>query len=115
VCAAALRPPRATAPRSRIDAAAVEGALAACELEVEQPDVRALLETLSPAEHAATAAFRLDLAIAAAVSRHDYARLADLLRRVDGHAESVLVLHARELLGRLAIGLSHVGRPQALA
>jgi len=108
LCAASLRP-RRRAPSpihpkllDRVDSVD-EGGLA-----VEQPHVREALSALPRWHYERLAAFRLDLAIAQAVRHRRYQQLAELVTCVDesGRGASVLLVQAKELLVRLALGLS---------
>ena len=108
LCAASLRSigsrSSSTRPRSPgLDELDLDG-----ELALDHPDVLQVLATLSPAERDETRAFCCDLAIARAVRLRRYGPLAELLSRLDdtGYATSRLVVHAKELLVRLAAGLS---------
>ena len=108
LCAALLRPTRSRPSATWPDYAGLEEIVSNGELTIDQSDVVRVLATLPRAEHARLSGFGLDLTIAQAARRRQYGELDELLRRVgeSGYPNSPLVTHAKELLVRLALGLS---------
>jgi hypothetical protein len=106
--AASLRPMNVQSCSIRSACADLDETILEAELAVDQSDVQRVLATLSTSEYRELGAFRLDLAISQAVRRGQYGPCAELMRRLDesGYAASPLVMHAKELLVRLALGLS---------
>ena len=112
LCAASLRPMPAV-----LATAANTGFVLDSGIEVEQPDVEQVLGGLSDAERGQVGPFLLDLALAGLVRRRAYGQVAELLQWMDesGRPVSNLATQAKELLVRLASGLSPRAEAMAVA